>query len=54
MWDVYQINRAFNLARIFRDDVMFMAAKVALMNFNNYGPLTPEQVEAIKKSWGEE
>lgn len=53
MLDAHQINRVFRQALATGDDLLFMAAKVACDNAVKYGPLTPEQVEAIKQSWGE-
>ena len=54
MWDSHQINRTFWRALKENDNLLFMAAMVATGNAQKYGPLTPEQVEAIKQSWGEE
>lgn len=53
MWDSKQINRTFWRALNEHDNLLFMAAMVATKNAQVYGPLTPEQVEAIKQSWGE-
>lgn len=53
MWDLQQIKRVTIGVLHSGDWLMYMAAKVALMNYTDYGPLTPKQVEAMKQSWGE-
>jgi hypothetical protein len=54
MWDAFQINRTFWRAIREQNNILFMAAQVATHNAQVYGPLSPAQIEAIKKSWGEE
>lgn len=54
MWDAHQINRTFWRALKEHDNILFMAAMVATSNAQVYGPLSPAQIQAIKKSWGEE
>lgn len=53
MWDGHQINRTFWRAIREHDNILFMAAQVATYNAQVYGPLSPAQIEAIQKSWGE-
>lgn len=53
MWNQTQINRVAHAALQKGDHLAWLAALVAQNNFNTYGILSPENVAAIQKSWGE-
>lgn len=54
MMTLGSIRMLFAEALMKGDHILFLAAKVAMMNYQRYGMLTPLDVANLKKSWGVE
>lgn len=54
MMTIESIRMLWAEALMTRNHIMFLAAKVAMLNYHRYGMLTPLDVENLKKSLGVE